>query len=164
MFPRCVYMCFPAAALTSCDALRRLTNSSLGSKWKGGKKNPQGPSRDLGCRFKRGETENVCNCLALLCFAISEKQNHQERKKNVSTEFGSLVSSSTQPGIHCEQKLHFGHIAIHPSALSRYSLARAGGSGAALSDIPPANQTSGLSAESQCGRVEPNQGERLSSH
>lgn len=34
---------FPAAALTSCNALRRLTNSSLGSKWKGGKK----PSRSI---------------------------------------------------------------------------------------------------------------------
>lgn len=106
MFPSLSLHVFPTAALTSSNTLRRLTNSSLSTKW-GGLKNPQGPSRDLGCRFKRRETENVCNYLALLHLAISEKQNHQEKRKNVEAGFGFLVSSSIQPGIHCEQKLRF---------------------------------------------------------
>lgn len=126
---------FPTAALTSSNALRCLTNSSLGPKCRG--KNPEGPSRDLRCRFKRRETENVCNYLALLCFAISEEQNHQEKRKNVGTGFGFHPCHFLhQPGIHCEQKLHFGHIAIHPSDVSRCSLAAAGGSSAAVVGYP----------------------------
>lgn len=137
--PTCVSDC----CFASSNSLRHLTKSSLGDwrrGWRVGALEVHPGIWDVASN----EDRQKAFVIVLRCSAspIAKNLNQQERRKNVSTVFGFPVRNSPQTKVAFWPYCNPSFLPL-PLLISQ--------SRRQLSDILPANQTSGLSAESHCG-------------